>query len=127
MGFEGYTLDRADAVAKYVKRPLCRYARGKLSERPGRGVARVGEQRLSGGLALIGIFAMRWNVVVGGQFFSKSLRGFTTYKMELVGREGLFSAILVGLLPLVILAVLLYLLPPWEEKEGQAKASSPAA
>ena len=82
---------------------------------------------LSGGLALIGIFAMRWNVVIGGQFFSKSLRGFTTYKMELVGREGLFSAIIVGLLPLVILAVLLYLLPPWAEKEGHAKASSPAA
>jgi len=82
---------------------------------------------LSGALALIGIFAMRWNVVIGGQFFSKSLRGFTTYKMELVGREGLFSAIIVGLLPLVILAVLLYLLPPWAEKEGQAKASSPAA
>ena len=82
---------------------------------------------LSGALALIGIFAMRWNVVIGGQFFSKSLRGFTTYKMELVGREGLFSAIIVGLLPLVILAVLLYLLPPWAEKEGQTKASSSAA
>lgn len=82
---------------------------------------------LSGALALIGIFAMRWNVVIGGQFFSKSLRGFTTYKMELVGREGLFSAIIVGLLPLAILAVLLYLLPPWGEKESHAKASSSAA
>ena len=77
---------------------------------------------LSGVLALIGILAMRWNVVIGGQFFSKSLRGFTTYKMEFAGREGLLSAIILGLLPLAILAVLLYLLPPWP-KEDQAKAS----
>ena len=70
---------------------------------------------VSSSLALIGILAMRWNVVIGGQFFSKSLRGFTTYKMELAGREGLFSAMLMVLLPLVILAVLLYLLPPWRD------------
>ncbi len=37
---------------------------------------------LSGSLALIGIFAMRWNVVIGGQLFSKSFLGYTTYKME---------------------------------------------
>ncbi len=73
-------------------------------------------------LSLIGILAMRWNVVIGGQFFSKSLRGFTTYKMELAGREGLLSAIIVGLLPLVILAVLIYLLPPWPEKEARTEA-----
>jgi len=27
---------------------------------------------LSGSLALIGVLAMRWNVVIGGQLFSKS-------------------------------------------------------
>lgn len=75
---------------------------------------------LSGALSLIGILAMRWNVVIGGQFFSKSLRGFTTYKMEFAGREGLLSAIILGLLPLAILAVLLYLLPPWEKEEEKA-------
>ena len=40
----------------------------------------------AGGLTLIGIFAMRWNVVIGGQLFSKSFLGYTTYKMELVAR-----------------------------------------
>jgi formate-dependent nitrite reductase membrane component NrfD len=28
---------------------------------------------------LLGVFAMRWNVVMGGQFFSKSLRGVMSY------------------------------------------------
>ena len=45
----------------------------------------------SGVLALIGIFAMRWNVVIGGQLFSKSFLGYTTYKMEMVTREGLLA------------------------------------
>jgi len=30
---------------------------------------------------------MRWNVVIGGQLFSKSFLGYTTYKMSLVTRE----------------------------------------
>ncbi|MBI5208477.1 MAG: polysulfide reductase NrfD [Elusimicrobia bacterium] len=75
---------------------------------------------VSGSLSLVGIFAMRWNVVVGGQFFSKSLMGFTTYKLELAGREGLFSAFVISILPLVVLGVLLWLLPPWEKKPAKA-------
>ena len=43
---------------------------------------------LAGCLTLIGIFAMRWNVVIGGQLFSKSFLGYTTYKMGLIDREG---------------------------------------
>jgi predicted membrane protein len=65
----------------------------------------------------IGIFAMRWNVVIGGQLFSKSFLGYTTYKMTLISREGLLVAIALSILPLVILAVLLKLLPPWPDKE----------
>jgi Ni/Fe-hydrogenase subunit HybB-like protein len=65
-------------------------------------------------LTLIGIFAMRWNVVIGGQLFSKSFLGYTTYKMGFATREGLLPAILLMLLPFGILAVLLKLLPPWE-------------
>ena len=69
-----------------------------------------------GGLTLIGIFAMRWNVVIGGQLFSKSFLGYTTYKMELVTREGLVSAIALMVLPFVIFLVLVKLLPPWQEE-----------
>jgi len=73
---------------------------------------------ISGSLALIGIFAMRWNVVIGGQLFSKSFLGYTTYKMGLVTKEGLLVAIALTLLPLVFLWVLVKLLPPWPEKSA---------
>jgi Ni/Fe-hydrogenase subunit HybB-like protein len=73
----------------------------------------------SGILAIIGIFAMRWNVVIGGQLFSKSFLGYTTYKMELVTREGLLPAIIFILLPLGILWVLIKLLPPWPAKQAE--------
>ena len=38
----------------------------------------------AGCLTMIGIFAMRWNVVIGGQLFSKSFLGYTTYKVDLI-------------------------------------------
>ena len=66
-----------------------------------------------GVLTLIGIFAMRWNVVIGGQLFSKSFLGYTTYKMEFATREGLLPAILLMVLPFAILWILVKLLPPW--------------
>jgi Ni/Fe-hydrogenase subunit HybB-like protein len=65
-------------------------------------------------LTLVGIFAMRWNVVIGGQLFSKSFLGYTTYKLGFATREGLLPAILLMILPFGILAVLLRILPPWE-------------
>ena len=68
----------------------------------------------AGGLTLVGIFAMRWNVVIGGQLFSKSFLGYTTYKMDMVSREGLIPAILLMLLPFAIFLVLVKLLPPWQ-------------
>ena len=71
---------------------------------------------IAGTLALIGIFAMRWNVVIGGQLFSKSFLGYTTYKMALVTREGLLMAIALTLLPFIFLSILLKLLPPWGEQ-----------
>ena len=75
---------------------------------------------VSGSLALIGIFAMRWNVVIGGQLFSKSFLGYTTYKMALVTKEGLFVAVFLTLLPLFFLWVLVKLLPPWPENAAPA-------
>ncbi|MBI3939653.1 MAG: polysulfide reductase NrfD [Acidobacteria bacterium] len=66
-------------------------------------------------LIQVGIFSTRWNVVIGGQLFSKSLRGLTTYKMEVIGAEGLIAALILLALPLIILTVLLKLIPPWRE------------
>jgi len=70
---------------------------------------------ISGALAMIGIFAMRWNVVIGGQLFSKSFLGFTTYKVALVTKEGLIVAVALALLPFLFLWILIKFLPPWEE------------
>lgn len=71
-------------------------------------------------LTLIGIFAMRWNVVIGGQLFSKSFLGYTTYKLGFATREGLLPAILLMILPFGILAGLLRILPPWEHQDSAA-------
>ena len=68
--------------------------------------ARRGIYSVAGVLTLIGIFSMRWNVVIGGQLFSKSFLGYTTYKMEFATREGLLPAIILMLLPFAILWVL---------------------
>ena len=72
----------------------------------------------AGLLTLIGIFAMRWNVVIGGQLFSKSYLGYTTYKMEFATREGLFMSIFLMILPFVILWGLIKLLPPFEQNKA---------
>ncbi|UWZ85927.1 NrfD/PsrC family molybdoenzyme membrane anchor subunit [Occallatibacter riparius] len=79
-------------------------------------VARKRMYVTAGVLTLIGIFAMRWNVVIGGQLFSKSFLGYTTYKMGMVTREGLLPAVAFAILPLGILWVLIKLLPPWPEE-----------
>ena len=67
-------------------------------------------------LIQLGIFSTRWNVVIGGQMFSKSLMGLTTYKMEITGIEGLLTAIVLLLVPFLVLAVLIKILPPWDTK-----------
>jgi Ni/Fe-hydrogenase subunit HybB-like protein len=81
---------------------------------------------LAGCLTVIGIFAMRWNVVIGGQLFSKSFLGYTTYKMEFATREGLLTAIILMILPFIILWVLVKLLPPWTDADTLPAAATPA-
>ncbi|MFZ4440705.1 MAG: NrfD/PsrC family molybdoenzyme membrane anchor subunit [Syntrophales bacterium] len=68
-------------------------------------------------LIQLGIFSTRWNVVIGGQLFSKSFRGLTTYKMELMGIEGFLVALALLIIPFVILSILIKLLPPWKKEE----------
>ena len=94
----------------------------KLSE-----VARKRVYIVAGFSTLIGIFAMRWNVVIGGQLFSKSFLGYTTYKMGFATREGLLPAIGLMILPFVILWVLVKLLPPWPELVDSHVSAASAA
>ena len=70
-------------------------------------------------LVQVGIFSTRWNVVIGGQLFSKSLRGLTFYKVEMFGLEGLLMAGFLLILPLFILFVLTKILPPWPDSEAK--------
>ena len=65
---------------------------------------------------LVGVFAMRWNVVVGGQMISKSLRGFADYVPTWLGTSGLLMATGLMLLPFIILAVMVFVIPPWERR-----------
>lgn len=65
-------------------------------------------------MVLIGVYSMRWNVVIGGQLFSKSFSGFTSFKVGLIGLDGTLMAIFWLILPLAILTFLLWLLPPWK-------------
>lgn len=66
-------------------------------------------------LVQVGIFSTRWNIVIGGQLFSKSFRGLTVYKITFFGLEGFFAAVILLCLPFIILYVLTKILPPWEE------------
>ena len=66
---------------------------------------------------------MRWNVVVGGQLFSKSFLGYTSYKLQFATREGLLPAAALMALPLAIFVVLVKLLPPWERQEPAASST----
>ena len=80
---------------------------------------------ISAFMVLIGIFFMRWNVVIGGQLFSKSFLGFTAFKLKLVGTEGVGMAAVWIVLPCLILLFLFWLLPPWkrhpEEVAGETE------
>ena len=98
--------------------PIALLAAGRLVASP---QLRRGIYIAAGVLTLIGIFAMRWNVVIGGQLFSKSFLGYTTYKMAFATREGLGVAIALLLLPFILLAGLVRVLPP----EGALTGSSP--
>jgi Ni/Fe-hydrogenase subunit HybB-like protein len=66
---------------------------------------------LSALLLQFGIFAMRWNVVIGGQLYSKSYRGLMEYKMEITGIESLITALVLLALPFIILTFLVKALP----------------
>jgi Ni/Fe-hydrogenase subunit HybB-like protein len=71
-------------------------------------------------LCLLQVFSMRWNIVIGGQLLSKSLRGLRSpYEPEVFGREGVLMAIALIVAPFVILYVFDRVLGI-EQEEGTA-------
>jgi Ni/Fe-hydrogenase subunit HybB-like protein len=74
---------------------------------------------ISSVLVIIGVFAMRWNVVIGGQEISKSLSGTMTYVPKFFDIEGVLPALIIIIIPFVILYVVTKILPPWKDMEEE--------
>ena len=58
---------------------------------------------LSSAMLLVQVLLMRWNVVIGGQLISKSMRGFTSYFPGIWEKEGIIAAGVLITLPFFIL------------------------
>lgn len=67
-------------------------------------------------LLLLQVFSMRWNVVIGGQIFSKSFRGFRDFHPHFLGKEGILMAIVIVIAPCALLYVLNRFLPAFGNK-----------
>ncbi|MBM3267519.1 MAG: polysulfide reductase NrfD [Candidatus Sericytochromatia bacterium] len=66
---------------------------------------------IASAMLLVQVLLMRWNVVVGGQLLSKSDHGFTTFHLEVGGREGLIVATGIMLAPFVVMWVFNKIVP----------------
>lgn len=71
---------------------------------------------VSGGLVLMSVFLMRWNVVIGGQEIAKTMKGLLEYHPTILGREGVASVLGLLAAPLGLLWVLSHVLPPWNDR-----------
>jgi Ni/Fe-hydrogenase subunit HybB-like protein len=76
-------------------------------------------------LLLLQVLSMRWNVVIGGQMFSKSMRGYReTYVPGMFEKEGILAAILIFLIPFVLLVIFNKVLPVFDDEgDGEAAAA----
>ena len=68
---------------------------------------------VSAALIMTAVLAMRWNVVIGGQELSKTMKGLLTYHAPIWGREGILAAASVFVAPFFVLWALTRLFPPW--------------
>jgi Ni/Fe-hydrogenase subunit HybB-like protein len=70
---------------------------------------------------LLGVFMMRWNVVIGGQAFSSSFEGFMHYHLPIwpdtmeTYKEGLFGALTVAVIPFILFWLFNKVLPVFKE------------
>ncbi len=73
-------------------------------------------------LVLLGVFMMRWNIVIGGQAFSASFSGFMEYVLPIIPhdmetfKEGLFGALMVIITPFVLFFGLSNIMPVFVNK-----------
>ena len=76
-------------------------------------------------LVLLGVFMMRWNVVIGGQSFSLTFSGYMNYRLPIIPRsletfkEGLFGALFIGALPFVLFWIFSKIFPVFDPEESR--------
>ena len=70
----------------------------------------------SSGLLLLQVLFMRWNVVIGGQLVSKSMRGFTDYFPGYFDKEGLLVSFLIIITPFLLLRAFDKIFPFFDKK-----------
>jgi len=72
---------------------------------------------IASSMLLVQVLLMRWNVVVGGQMLSKSMRGFTSYFPGVWEKEGIAVAVVIFTLPFFILWGFHKIIPLFPEAE----------
>jgi predicted membrane protein len=70
-------------------------------------------------LVLFSVLMMRYNVVIGGQEIAKTGKGLLAFQFEVFGKDGLITAACVLIAPLILLAVMVRVLPPWHDPEPE--------
>jgi len=88
---------------------------GGMIARDTRGRAFVAGLTLSALLVLVSVFMMRWNVVIGGQEISKTMKGLLTYIPPLYGPAGIIAGAAATLAPLPLLWLMTRFFPPWRD------------
>jgi Ni/Fe-hydrogenase subunit HybB-like protein len=58
---------------------------------------------ISSAMLLIQVLLMRWNVVIGGQLVSKSMRGFSEYFPGVFDKEGIIVSLIIIVIPFILL------------------------
>jgi predicted membrane protein len=75
-------------------------------------------------LVLVGVFMMRWNVVIGGQAFSSSFAGYMHYHLPIFPhdwetfKEGACGALMVAVTPFILFWVLNKILPVFDYEKS---------
>jgi formate-dependent nitrite reductase membrane component NrfD len=93
---------------------------GAMIARDTRGKRFVVGLMISSVLVLISVFMMRWNVVIGGQEISKTMKGLLTYIPPLLGRQGILAGTAVMIAPFLLLWLLTRIFPPWGDMSQEA-------
>jgi formate-dependent nitrite reductase membrane component NrfD len=80
---------------------------------------------ISSVLLLVQVFLLRWNTVIGGQYFSKSHRGILeNIQMPFLGREGVIAGLLLLILPIIMLYLINKIFPIFLKRESPNGSTS---